>query len=160
MKSTCIICCPDSKKLCKCCKLFQVRDEPYLCSYCNNDNKYTKTKEIQLKLFLEANKYTFQYNKYCKYLNSKYYIDFLIDCNDFFVIIECDENGHRSYDIECERQRESNIQTSLQKNCIFIRFNPDKKGIKIDIKEKILKSYIDYYTSKSYYNNEVVYLFY
>jgi len=46
--------------------------------------------------------------------------------------------------------------------CVFIRFNPDKKKIKMKIKEKVLKSYIDYYVGKENCERsfEVCYLFY
>jgi len=60
----------------------------------------------------------------------------------------------------CEKIRENNICYSLGLPCIFIRFNPDKKNIKINIKYKILKSYIEYYKNSNMCNNEVCYLFY
>lgn len=48
--------------------------------------------------------------------------------------------------------------------CIFIRFNPDNKQFKkkVDIKHKnkVLKSYIDYYMNKNITENIVEYLFY
>jgi hypothetical protein len=163
-KYQCIICTPDSKAFCKSCRLFLVKKKTnYLCSYCNPEkSKRQKTKEICLKTFLEENNYKFIYNKKCNLDNScqTYYPDFLIDCNTFFLIIECDENAHNSYNTECEKIRENNICYALGLPCVFIRYNPDKKGIKMKIKEKILKSYIDFYISKEKCNNEVQYLFY
>lgn len=162
-KSYCKICSPNTKSYCVQCKLFRVNKKTnYLCSYCNPDKpKRQKTKEIRVKTFLEENNYTFVYNKKCNLDNScqTYYPDFLIDCNTFLLIIECDEDGHKNYDKFCEKIRENNIRFALGLPCVFIRYNPDKKNISIKIKEKVLKSYIDY-ISKENCNNEVCYLFY
>jgi len=84
----------------------------------------------------------------------------MIDCNSFLIIIECDEDGHKSYDKNCERIRENNICFALGLPCVFLRFNPDKKKIKMNTKEKVLKSYIEFYKSKENWDNETVYLFY
>jgi hypothetical protein len=149
---------------CRSCKLFSTNKRTkYLCSYCNPEkSKHQKTKEMRVKTFLEENNYTFIHNKKCNLDNScqTYYPDFLIDCNTFFLIIECDENSHSSYDINCEKIRENNICYALGLPCVFIRYNPDKKKIQMKIKEKVLKSYIEYYKNKIICNNEVVYLFY
>jgi hypothetical protein len=163
-KLRCISCYPESKYICKECRLFQVgKKTNYLCSYCNPEKSTRqKIKEIRVKTFLEENNYQFIYNKKCNLDKScqTYFPDFLIDCNTFFLIIECDENAHSNYDIKCEKIRENNICFALGLPCVFIRYNPDKKNIKIKIKEKLLKSYIDYYISKEICDNEVCYLFY
>lgn len=163
-KERCIICTPDTKHFCTSCRLFVVKkSNNYLCSYCNPDKKtIQKTKEVRLKTFLENENYKFIYNKKCNLNNScqTYFPDFLIDCNKFFLIIECDENAHDSYDFKCEKIRENNICYALGLPCVFIRYNPDKKGVKIKTKEKILKSYIEYYVKKEESDNETVYLFY
>ena len=86
--------------------------------------------------------------------------DFLIDNCTFFLIIECDENAHSSYPINCEKIRENNICYALGLPCIFIRYNPDLKGINLKTKEIVLKSYIDFYLDKDICDNEVQYLFY
>ena len=166
MKNSCIICSPNSNRFCKDCRLYMVsKNTNYLCSYCNPDKPTRqKKKELRLKKFLEDNNYEFIYNKYCSYEDIKYFPDFIIDCNTFKLIIECDEYGHRDRDKKCEKIREDNIILALNKNCVFIRFNPDnkqyRKKSKIEIKEKVLKSYIDYYTSKAHCDIEVCYLFY
>lgn len=163
-KRFCIACSPNSIFFCKSCRLFRVNNRTnYLCSYCNtNKSKRQKTKEINVKNFLNNNNYTFKYNTKCNINNTcqTYYPDFLIDCNTFFIIIECDENSHKNYDKLCEKTRENNICYSLGLPCVFIRFNPDKKGIKTKTKYTILKSYIEYYKNKKYNNNIVEYLFY
>lgn len=151
-------------KKCRNCKLFQVQQMPFLCSYCDpNKTPRQKTKENRVKTFLERCNYTFTYNKKCNIDKTcqTYFPDFVIDCNTFFLIIECDENAHSSYPIDCEKIRENNICYALGLPCVFIRYNPDKKKIKIEIKEKVLKSYIEYYKSKEMIEgNEVCYLFY
>jgi hypothetical protein len=150
-------------KKCRSCGLFQTNSKPYLCSYCNPDKATRqKTKEIAVKTFLEENNYTFIYNKKCNLDNScqTYFPDFIIDCNKFFVILECDEDGHKRYDYNCERIRENNICFALGLPCVFIRYNPDKKGVKKNIKDKVLKSYIEYYINKETCDNIVEFLFY
>ena len=149
---------------CRSCKLFSTNKRTnYLCSYCNPlKPTRQKTKEMRVKTFLEECKYDFIHNRKCNLDGScqTYYPDFLIDCNTFFLIIECDEDAHRSYPINCEKMRENNICYALGLPCVFIRFNPDKKKVKMKVKEKVLKSYIDYYINQESMNNEVQYLFY
>jgi len=154
----------DEYNKCRNCKLFYVRKEnKFLCSYCNPDKTTRrKTKELKVKTFLEENNYKFIYNKKCNLDIScqTYFPDFLIDKGTFFLIIECDEDAHNSYDKDCERIRENNICFSLGLPCVFLRFNPDKKKIKTKTKQKILKSYIEYYKNKETCDNVVEYLFY
>jgi hypothetical protein len=161
-KYRCIICSPYSNCFCKECRIFIVtKKQNYLCNYCNkNKPNRIKTKELKLKTFLEENQYTFEYNKYCTYQNIGYYPDFKIKCNNFWIIIECDEFAHKDYEKEDEKERENNICLGLGLPCVFLRYNPDKKGIKTFIKQKVLKSYIEYYKNKEKYENEVCYLFY
>lgn len=114
-----------------------------------------------MKEFLDKNGYVYDYNKKCN-LDSTcqtYYPDFLIDCVTFFIILECDENAHFSYPEDCERIRENNICFALGLPCIFLRYNPDKKGIKMKTKQIVLKSYIEYYKSLTICDNETVFLF-
>ena len=149
---------------CRSCKLFQTHSRTkWLCSYCNPDKPTRqKTKEIRVKTFLEECNYKFIHNRKCNLDGScqTYYPDFLIDCNTFFLIIECDEDAHKSYPIDCEKMRENNICYALGLPCVFLRFNPDKKKVKMKVKEKVLKSHIEYYLSRDTIDNEVQYLFY
>jgi hypothetical protein len=116
---------------------------------------------MALKKFLDTH-YTIIFNKKvnqdstCK----TYYPDFVIDLQTFFLVIECDEYAHSSYPKDCEKIRENNIVFSLGLPCVFLRFNPDKKKIPIKTKYKILKSYIDYYSTKKFSDSVVEYLFY
>ena len=52
--------------------------------------------------------------------------DCMFDCFTHIVIIEIDENQHKSYDTTCEIQRLNELFTDLgDRPIIFIRFNPD-----------------------------------
>ena len=152
------------KRKCVSCKLFQTNNPKRLCSYCNPEKmtKRSKTKELFIKKWLEDQNYQFVYNKKCNLDKScqTYYPDFLIDCDTFFLVIECDEHGHYPYDYNCERIRENNICFALGLPCVFIRYNPDKKGVKKNVKLMILKSYIEYYKTLERCDNETTFLFY
>jgi hypothetical protein len=144
--------------------LFQVRkDTNFLCSYCNPERKqHIKTKENNLKVFLEQQKYTIEYNKTVRIDTScqLYFPDFVIDNGSLFIVIECDENAHKGYPMDCEKIRENNITFQLGLPCVFLRWNPDKKNVKMKTKLMVLKSTIDFYKSHSETNPETVYLFY
>jgi hypothetical protein len=143
-----------------------------LCGYCNQDKpKKEKTKEKTLKKWIDENYTDFVYNKKVNMDSScrTHFPDFLKDCRTFFLIVECDEFAHKNYEFSCERIRENNIVYALGLPCVFIRYNPDRIKINSNSEDKqneelsrlrILKSYIDYYLSKEYCDNEVVYLFY
>jgi hypothetical protein len=52
--------------------------------------------------------------------------DILIDLNTHIIIVEIDENQHKTYDDTCENKRLMEISADLgHPNIIFIRFNPD-----------------------------------
>lgn len=75
-----------------------------MCTYCNPDKPTRqKTKELKVKTFLEENNYKFNYNKKCNLDKScqTYYPDFLK--GTFFLVIECDEDAHKTYPVECEK---------------------------------------------------------
>ena len=67
--------------------------------------------------------------------------DFLFDAGTHFVILEIDENQHKSYSPECEVTRMINIaqDTGGGLPVVFIRYNPDRY---IDINGKITKKSI------------------
>jgi DNA gyrase/topoisomerase IV subunit B len=154
------------KKKCKKCKLFYVKKNTnYLCSYCNPEKtKRVKTKENEVKELLTQNNIQFIHDKQisnkCCY---KYRPDFIIDCLYYYLIIEVDEDGHSNYDKECELIRMNNIQLSLELPTKFIRYNPDKKGIKKNIKQMELLDKVKEWMKKELdelETEEPVYLFY
>ena len=153
-------------KRCIECELFYVSKRTnYLCGYCNKyKSKRVKTKEIEVKKLLELNNIEFIHDKQisnkCCY---KYRPDFIIDCLYYYLIVEVDEDAHRSYDKMCELIRMNNIQLSLELPTKFIRYNPDKKGIKKNIKEKELLERVKEWMKKDIKElktEEAVYLFY
>ena len=131
---------------CKSCGLFIVRKEPHLCSYCNPD-KRQKTKENEVADLLLKNSITFIRDKPCNFNGdcNRYRPDFLIDKNTFFLIIECDEFAHKDYSSDCELIRINNITFSLGLPCVFIRYNPDKKGVPKQQKHEQLLNKVNEY---------------
>ena len=62
--------------------------------------------------------------------------DLMVDLLTHVIIIEVDENGHRSYDCSCENKRTMEISQDIgHRPIVFIRFNPDSyvdiDGIKV-----------------------------
>jgi len=60
--------------------------------------------------------------------------DILIHLNKHSIIVEIDEEQHKSYNLICDEARINNIQEALNRPIIIIRFNPDayiEKGKKI-----------------------------
>ena len=51
--------------------------------------------------------------------------DILINLNKHSIIIECDEDQHKYYEKDCDLSREHKMHEALDRNVIFIRFNPD-----------------------------------
>jgi hypothetical protein len=135
----------------------------YLCSYCDPESsKRQKTKELQIAKFLTENSIKFINNK--QFQNDcclKYRPDFLVECATYYIIIEVDENAHRSYEKECEIIRMNNISSAIGLPVKFIRYNPDNKDYKKKEKEKLLLETIKN-NSKFEYIEDIspIYLFY
>lgn len=52
--------------------------------------------------------------------------DIFLDCEEYSIIVEIDENQHRGYQEICENKRVMELSQDLKfKTCVFIRFNPD-----------------------------------
>ena len=93
-------------------------------------------------------------------------------CKIYHIIIEVDENQHRSgADYKCDAQRMTRIQSELGAMCIFIRYNPDGKGkgkSEDEMRKILLKTvkkylYYDFENKKEPWNDlgfKIVYLFY
>lgn len=164
-KYQCITCFPNSKYFCRLCRLFGSvkKNNDYLCSYCDpNKTAKRKTRENRVRDLLLKHEIPFvqdlQFKNDCCL---RYRPDFMMDCGTYFVVLECDENGHEQYDKECEIIRMNNIATGLGLPTKFIRYNPDKKGIRIDKKEKRLLEVLKNMLNQEYLIDlSVVYLFY
>jgi hypothetical protein len=91
----------------------------------------------------------------------KYRPDFLFDCDTYFVILEVDEDAHESYAQECEIIRMNNITIGLGLPTLFIRYNPDKVGIKKKEKHfELLKTLKEKINLQKLHDPSPIYLFY
>jgi len=95
--------------------------------------------------------------------------DFLFDCKNQYVVLECDENQHKERLCECEFARMINISQSLGMHTIFIRYNPDefinKNGKLVDpsltLRKELLLKMLNYqFARKDFHFLEVIYMFY
>jgi len=148
-KSSCKDCCRTSKNLVtlknlKCSSDFCeekgfVKYDKY-CKHCfmnlfptdNRCNNY-RTKEKMVSMFLISiyKDMIRSANQIIKDGTSRYRPDIHIDCNTHHIIVEVDENQHKSeqYNL-CENKRMCQILSDLDnKSTIFIRFNPDKYSL-------------------------------
>jgi len=67
------------------------------------------------------------YTVHKQYKVLKYRVDlYIVEKN---IVIECDENNHKQYEQEIEKEREAIITKQLK--CTFVRFNPDDKYFKL-----------------------------
>lgn len=121
------------ERKCKSCGLLNVLDKDDLCRVCNPAafQQYRLAKQDFVKSMLKTG-----LEEYYKYLKScdkvidgaicgKERPDFLFDCGDHYVVLECDENQHKERLCDCEYARMINISQSLGLSTIFIRYNPD-----------------------------------
>lgn len=133
IRSGCIICTP--KKACQNCKAVYVdmrsRFHPYCFTcYCvlNPDidiPRQYKLKEHHLRNYLksEFKEVSMVFDKACGKFGKR--PDVLIDCQTYCIIIECDENQHKSY--SCNERRCMEIFVDLKNRpLVMLRFNPDK----------------------------------
>jgi hypothetical protein len=119
IEKSCVNCGLDSfiktdTKLCDSCFDFKVK-------------KVHKAKETRVKNVLDANSVV--YTSYDKVIDPScniYRPDFVIDLVKFVIIIEVDENQHKSYPCDCEHIRMISLfQTFGGTPVVFIRYNPD-----------------------------------
>ena len=98
----------------------------------------SKTKEIAVRDYINANFEGFQHDKimttsHCD-CSIKRRIDHRYLINNTLLVVETDENQHRSYDAMDEEIRYDDLYMAFSGKWIYIRFNPDKyisnKGIR------------------------------
>jgi hypothetical protein len=101
------------------------------------DNKilFTKTinkkeKEERVNDILLENGIVFKRNFVVKNKNFKAYIDFIIDTDEFIIVLEVDEYGHCRYDEDYENFRINKIKKLINKPSVVIRYNPDNEESK------------------------------
>lgn len=131
------------------------------CAVCNTGS-YRKQKENEVKqLFLDNNLIFVNDKQFPNTCNIKNRPDFLFDCLTFYLIVEVDENGHNSYDTNCDIARTNNIHWCLDLPVKMIRFNCDNKNFTTKHKQEILlNTVIEYLNKKEIDNIEVIKLFY
>lgn len=121
------------EKLCKSCNLLNIVDEKKLCYVCNPDNfnKVRLAKQRKIKDFFDINNIKYEtYDKIYYQQCGKERPDFLfLSKNGHFVIIEVDEEQHKSNQEICECSRMINISQELNSPTIFLRYNPDSYKI-------------------------------
>jgi hypothetical protein len=120
------------------CYIHTYPDKPTMRNY--------KTKEQNVVDFINNSFHnlTIQTDKIIQDGCSKKRPDIQIDLGYQIIIIEIDENQHKTYDCSCENKRLMEIsQDYKHRPIIFIRFNPDdyiNNGVKVQSCWKILKS--------------------
>jgi hypothetical protein len=84
-------------------------------------------KELAVKAVLDIN--NLKYESHDRMVDKgecfKYRPDFVFDAGTHIVVLEVDENQHKSYACDCEQQRMVNISQSFGMPTMFIRYNPD-----------------------------------
>ena len=125
-------------KICSKCQSLDILDDDGLCtSICAEfyKRKIYKFKENFIKQTLEINQ--IEISSYDRPVDPACGLerpDFVIELPEFIIIVECDENQHKSYASECEQTRMFNITQSYGGTpVLWIRFNPDNY---IDITNK------------------------
>jgi hypothetical protein len=106
---------------------FYIRDGN-MCNDCSAffKQKVGKVKELKVKQLLELNGFKFTHDKIPQAGCYKYRPDFQIDAIHSMIIVEVDENQHKSYACECEIARMISLfQEYGGMTVIFIRYNPD-----------------------------------
>jgi hypothetical protein len=110
---------------------------------CNDCTDYTNprvrhAKELRIKDVFDANGIVYaSHDRIPEFACSKYRPDYVIDNLLFCIIIEVDENQHKSYAPECERGRMIQLHQDFGgKPLVFIRYNPDNYK---DRNDKIIK---------------------
>ena len=156
--------------------LYMLNSKTLLCNDCDSFIEVKKSvrhyKEHVVKGILEDKNYKFIHDQIPNGSCDRYRPDFIIDCISYFIIVEVDENQHRTYECRCEQARMINIVQDVGGGLpvTFIRYNPDRyidnMGKKIDARNKstrhkILTEVIDsviLYKPENQF--EVIYLFY
>jgi hypothetical protein len=124
--------------LCLRCYIHTYPDKPVIRNY--------KTKEQNVVDYIknEFQNLSIVFDKIIQDGCSKKRPDIQIDLGYQVIIVEIDENQHKSYDCSCENKRLMEIsQDYNHRPIIFIRFNPDEytsNGIKIKSCWKLLKN--------------------
>jgi len=93
----------------------------------NEKQGYFKTREMKLKEYL-TQQYPDKTITHDKHVEChRYRPDFVFDMGSHTIVIEIDENQHKSYDTSCDNKRLMSIFQGLgSRPMIMLRFNPDR----------------------------------
>ncbi len=130
------------EKECQSCKLpWIIPENQTMCLACREFNipSIRNRKENKIKDMLNANNIEYQsHDAIVDIQCSKKRPDFVLDYGFYKVVIEVDENQHKSYPCECEQSRMIQIHQDIGMDLLFIRFNPDSY---LDSDKKRIRSY-------------------
>jgi len=106
-----------SRDYCARCTSYMFPDQP----------SYFKTREMKLKEYL-TQQYPDKTITHDKHVEChRYRPDFVFDMGSHIIVIEIDENQHRSYDTSCDNKRLMSIFQGLgSRPMVMVRFNPDR----------------------------------
>jgi len=100
---------------------------------------YGHTKENLVRNALVANFEGFVHDKVLVVPNCdcthRRRVDFRKQIGNTILAVEVDEDGHRDYDTEDEKHRYDDLYMAFSAKWIYIRFNPDGKGV--DMEDKL-----------------------
>jgi len=121
------------QRRCQSCDLISIVTDSGLCSYCdpnNNRPTYMHRQRIISSLICSTELPAEMIGEDCivseKSCAARERPDFVWDCGTHYIILEVDENQHKSYPVECEIIRMINIAQSIGgPPIVFIRYNPD-----------------------------------
>lgn len=110
--------------------------------------KVNKSYTYDLESLLDKNGFKFFNDTMTQYGYDVFKHDYIIECNKYLIIIECDENQHKHYSEECEQARMIALFKSYKdKHLTFIRYNPNnylnqfgniKKGFSIENNNRLI----------------------
>lgn len=118
------------RKCSLCSLMWYIPEDRTICNDCYSFTfrRIHKSKEEYIGKILVNNSYfPISHDKPISNLCSKYRPDYILDYDSFLVIVEVDENQHKSYNCECEQMRMIQLfQDAGGIPMIFIRYNPDE----------------------------------
>ena len=118
------------ERICKKCNLLAIVDENEICKYCNPKRwgviRLAKQKEVEALFKKEQLEYSSTDKTIENRICGDERPDFVFEGASHFVIVEVDEDQHKSRACECEQTRMVNVSQSLGMPTIFLRYNPDR----------------------------------
>jgi len=137
------------EQYCKSCRLQYILNSNGMCEYCEPSSKEFEIKSLhkQYELFKFLDDIGLNGNSSDKIIDGGICgyerPDRIFECDTFVIILECDEEQHKSRECLCEQTRMINISQSYGGLPVyFIRWNPDNyKTVKSEVEINIDKRY-------------------